>query len=258
MSQLLEYQAAMTAYLTVPPEPNVPKFLLSMQVDKSDAPEKRISIYKNNVYSRFIDALIETFPATVRLVGEEFFRYAAADYIAKTPPMVATLLAYGQGFPQFLEDFPAALTVPYLADVARLEFLYLETYHAADAVPEYDDRWLSTADRGPPALHPSARLMMSLHQASRIWEINRADADFENVLVPQRREYLLVIRPEREVEVRRIRAGDYAALLSLYMGAPLAVAQREAGFAEPDFDFVTRIRALIAAGVFVGTQNKDN
>jgi hypothetical protein len=38
-------------------------------------------------------------------------------------------------FPDFIEQFEPASSVPYLADVARLEMLRVRAFHAADADP---------------------------------------------------------------------------------------------------------------------------
>ena len=98
-------------------------------------PARRFAVYRNNVYASLIDALAGRFPATVKLVGDEFFRAMAREYVEKTPPRSAVLLRYGGDFPDFIGAFPPAAAVPYLADVARLEWVWHEAYHAADAEP---------------------------------------------------------------------------------------------------------------------------
>lgn len=250
MQPLRDYQAAMAGYLTSPPGSDVPQALCGLLAPEAGHAEKRFLIYKNNFYSRLVDALRDTFPAVVRLVGEEFFRYAAVEYIARTPPKVATLLTYGEAFGEFLAAFPPAVGTPYLADVARLEFLYLEAYHAPDAVRNDQDAILQGADDVCPVLHPSARFLTSPFQVSRIWELNRNDASFDDVVLPELREHLLVIRPAREVEVRRLRPGAYATLLAFAHGDSIAKARREAELAEPGFDFAVHYAALVNGGTF--------
>lgn len=247
MPQVHELQAAMTAYLISPPGPDVPARLLSLASVRGDEPAKRFAVYKNNVYARFIDALRDTFPAVVRLVGDEFFRYAAVKYFSKTPPVAGSLLAYAAGFPEFLGGMPEASGIVYLADVARLEHLYLEAYHAADITPDAGDAGRVHSR----VLHPSVRLMSSPHQVSRIWELNRGDTDFENLTLPLQQEYLLIVRPSRVVEVHRVRLGEYAMLLALDDGAPLGEVRFEAERAEPRFDFEVRYAALQATGVVI-------
>ncbi|MBI3676984.1 MAG: putative DNA-binding domain-containing protein [Proteobacteria bacterium] len=255
MLPLRDFQAEMTAYLLSPPGPSVPDSLLALLPSDGPHNPKRFAVYKNNVYARLVDALRDTFPAVERLVGEEFFRYAAVQYVAQTPPRIGTLLAYGGSFPQFLSTFPPAGTVPYLSDVARLEYLYLESYHAPDAAPIVS--LPSDREQLRPMLHPSARLMTSPFQVSRIWELNRSEATFDNVTLPQQREYLLIVRPEREVEVRRLSLGAYAAVLAFADGGSLAAAYEEATWANPSFDFAAHVETLAKAGTFVAFTEHD-
>lgn len=255
MPQLHEFQAVMAAYLTTAPGSDVPAKLLSLASIVGDHPAKRFAVYKNNVYARFIDALRDTFPAVVRLVGDEFFRYAAVQYFAATPPATESLLAYAGAFPEFLRLMPEASTIAYLADVARLEHVYLEAYHAAGIDTDADASEVCGLDQGC-ALHPSARLMTSSYQVSRIWELNRSQADFANVTLPQRREFLLIVRPGQEVEVHRVPLGEYAMLLALDDGAPIEEARFEAERADQCFDFESRYAALQAAGIIVRIARK--
>ena len=251
MPQLREFQSAMADYLTSPPGPEVPAFLRSLLPPDASRADKRFAVYKNNVYARLVDALRDSFPAVERLVGEDFFRYAAVEYIAQTPPKAASLLAYGNAFPEFFSEFPAVAHIPYLADVARLELLYLEAYHAADAEPSRAPSPVTDGDGIWPMLHPSARLMTSPFQISRIWELNRSDASFEDVALPPMKEYLLLIRPARQVEVRRVSFGAYAALFAFAHGASLAGARDEAEWAEPEGEFSTQYESLVRGGTFV-------
>jgi hypothetical protein len=255
--QLRDFQSEMSAYLTSPPGPEVPHRLLALLPSDSARDAKRFAVYKNNVYARLVDALRASFPAVERLVGEEFFRYAAVEYVSRTPALTATLLAYGESFPGFLAGFQPAKSVPYLSDVARLEYLYLESYHAPDA--ESLAQWSDATAREPAyvPLHPSARLMTSPYEVSRIWELNRRDAPVEDVVLPPVREYLLIVRPGREVEVRRVSLGAYSALRAIANGASVAQACREAISTEPRFDFAKHAQALARAGTFVPASTKD-
>ena len=254
MPPLRKIQADMTAYLASAPGPEVPAALRGLLPPGTSRPDKRFAVYKNNFYARLVETLQETFPAVTRLVGEEFFRYAAVEYIAHTPPAMTSLVTYGRAFPAFLASFPPVAELAYLSDVARLELLYLEAYHAADA--DVADAAALERDDARPAPHPSARLMASPFQVSRIWELNRRDTDFEAVALPQLPEYLLVIRPRREVEVRRISPGLYAAMLAFAGGLSLGDAREQALWADPDCDFDSQYASLVRGETFVAGPTK--
>ena len=66
--------------------------------NRSDAGQ-RFAIHRNNVMSSLVRALEDGFPVTRLLVGEEFFRAMARDYVRAQPPRSPVLLEYGAGLP---------------------------------------------------------------------------------------------------------------------------------------------------------------
>src|SRR5271170_5305176 len=93
---------------------------------------KRYNVYRNNVTVSLIDALAAIFPATQRITGVGFFRAMARFHIRATPPTSPLLFEYGRDFPSFIERYEYAQSLPWLADVARIERAWLDAYHAAD------------------------------------------------------------------------------------------------------------------------------
>jgi hypothetical protein len=67
------------------------------------APKRRLALYRNNVLSSLRRVLEGTFPATRRLLGPERFAEIALAFIRSAPPDRPQLLAYGAGFPAFVE-----------------------------------------------------------------------------------------------------------------------------------------------------------
>ena len=98
-------------------------------------PASRFAVYRNNVQSSLINALADSYPVVMQLVGVEFFRAMAAIFVQTQPPHSPLMSCYGEGFVDFIAGFEPAASVPYLADVARLEGLRTRAYHAADASP---------------------------------------------------------------------------------------------------------------------------
>src|SRR3546814_4089632 len=82
-------------------------------------------------------------------------------YVKDVPPRSRVLAFYGDSLPAFIETFSPTASVPYLADVARLEMLRVRAYHAADSTPLSTDaiaRFLADTDTLPllrVALSPS-------------------------------------------------------------------------------------------------------
>ena len=130
-SELHELQAKFAASL-LDSQIRIPDAVVS---HTSTVPVRRFNVYRNNVASSLIDVLQAYFPVVTRLVGEEFFRAMARVFIVQQPPRSPILSRYGGGFADFIADFEPTADVPYLADVARLEWLVLRAYHAVDLSP---------------------------------------------------------------------------------------------------------------------------
>jgi hypothetical protein len=136
-------------------------------------------IYRNNAYANLTEALAAVYPVVQRLVGADFFEQTARRYIAAHSPRSGNLHDFGAAFADFLRAFDAAQSLPYLPDVARLEWAWHEAFHAADA-PPFDFARLATvpaAEYGALmfALHPSTRLLESRYPILRIWQVNQPD-----------------------------------------------------------------------------------
>lgn len=84
------------------------------------SPHEAMRIHRNTVLGALAGALRLSHPTVDALVGEAFFDQAAAAFAQARPPRTASLARYGEGFADFLAGF--APTLPYLADVARLDF----------------------------------------------------------------------------------------------------------------------------------------
>ncbi len=215
----------------------------------------RFGVYRNNVFASLIAALRARYPTIERLVGEEFFQAAASLFIEAHPPSTPVLIEYGGGFPAFLESFEPARGVPYLADVARLEWLRHAAYHAADCEPLMAQRLACV----PPEeaggltfeLHPSAGLIASPYPIVSIWETNAFDAEVRAIGPGVPGEAALAVRPEFDVTVLRLDPGEYAFAAALARGATLGDAAAKAA-AHPGFGLAQALAKLIAAGAFAG------
>lgn len=102
---------------------------------------KRYNVYRNNVTVGLIDALAAIYPAVQRITGTDFFRAMTRFHVRATPPTSPLLFEYGRDFPAFIQSYEYAQDLPWLADVARIERAWLDTYHAADLPPLPPARW---------------------------------------------------------------------------------------------------------------------
>jgi hypothetical protein len=219
---------------------------------------RRFAVYRNNVVVSLIEALSAAYPVVGRLVGAEFFQAMARAFAVQHPPLSPIMLDYGEGFAAFIEAFPPARSIPYLADVARLERVWVQAYHAAEAAPLTADRLAAI----PPEhfgdtvmkLHPSLHLVGSNYPVVTIWQMNVAGGT-PAPLDLSRAEEALVIRPEADVEVRMLPLGGLQFISALQRGRTTAEATKQALAANVKFDLVTNIAGLIRVGALIGWQS---
>ena len=210
------------------------------------------AVYRNTVTKSCIDALQANFPAVTRLVGEEWFRAAAAAYVARERPNTPSLQAYGATFAAFLAGFAPAAELPYLADVARLDRYWIESHGAVDApvlaatdLVGADPEVLAGAVLRP---HPAAHwAWFAESPVYSIWRDNRA-CETTGGELPWRSEGALLTRPADVVEWTEI---DHAAcrfLDACAAGRSVALAIDAALDADADANPARMIATLLHAG----------
>jgi hypothetical protein len=217
------------------------------------AATRRYNVYRNNVTVSLIDALAAAFPATLRIVGEDFFRAMARFHVRSTPPTSPLLFEYGRGFPGFIERYEHARSMPWLADVASIERAWLDAYHAADAEPLHPEALASIpASRLANAVfmpHPAASVLRSAYPAVTIFTANRQSAPVGRIETTEP-EDALITRPRLDVMVRRLPAGGVVFLTSLLARHTLGAAAAAALSDSPSFDLAANIRGMLDAGAF--------
>ena len=198
----------------------------------SATPDARVAFYRESVRARRRDSLAQTYPVVHRLAGAERFGEIARRYYAAHPPRSGDLALFGDRFADFLAADRDAQRLPYLGDVARLEWACHESFHAADAGP-LDAVALANvaAERQGEvrlALHPSVRLLESRHPIAVIHEANRPGRDGtpSRTAGPDR---VLVHRTRALVRVRSVEAHEWALLRAIEGGATLAEAAAAMG-----------------------------
>lgn len=218
-------------------------------------PNRRFSVYRNNVRGALVEALAVRYPVVMRLVGDEFFRAMARDYALGNLPLSPVLIDYGADFPEFIAGFTPAASLPYLADVARLESAYWQAYHAADEKPA-DMALLQVLDPGDLAnvrlsFIAACAVVTSPHPIVAIWQTNTRDEAVAQVDLSLA-EDALVSRPGLNVEVRRLPPGAAAFLTALLASLSLGDAAEAGMQASPEFDLARNIGGLFQAGIVRG------
>jgi hypothetical protein len=214
---------------------------------------QRFRIYRNNLYHGLGETLGEAYPVVRRLVGNEFFMATARAFIAAHPPQEATLALYGGAFPAFLADFPPARTVPYLADIARLERARLEALHAGDSLSLSPEAMaLSQTEFAAAALlpHPAMRMVASSYPIASLWRLNQA-SEAQPRQLEAVAETVMITRPALTVQMHLLTSAQAAFIRALTGGKTVAESYVCALHAETGFDVTTAMRSILAAGAFM-------
>jgi len=233
------------------PESGLPEGIIGP--DGKPAP-KRFNVYRNNVVVSLCEALGKTFPAIKALLGDDYFNALARAFVTEHPPQTPVLIWYGGAFPGFVEAFPTLADYPYLADVARTEWAWLQAYHAEDAMP------MDPSELGalPPEQvgearfrkHPAAWVISSNWPVWDLLRVNRfGEQAAIDLKVPQS---VLVSRPELEVEVTLLRPGADRFLDRLFNGQALGEAALAAQEHSPEFSLSDSLSDCLSNGAFQG------
>lgn len=215
--------------------------------------EAGLRIYRNTIFAKLGDALSELYPVVKLLVGDGFFAYAAHEFVRAHPPRTPVMAEYGEAFPSFLANFPPAVDLPYLADVARLELARHQALNAADRGPLGPDAFKAI----PPwrfgdmvlSLHPSLRFVGSPYPIDAIWDAHwDGSAPNREIVLPDRPARLLIARPESAVAVLSVEPAAYDFVRALDFGLTLGEAYANTG---AQWDPQPLLAELIAFGAFV-------
>ena len=222
------------------------------------APERRLQVYRHNLEASLGAALAAVYPVVARLVGDACFRAVARAFIARFPSRSGNLHAFGAELPAILAAEPALAGLPYLGDVAALEWASHEVYHEADPVA-FDVGALAAV---PPDAQPALRLPLqhatrfiaSAYPVLAIWQSNQAGAAGAGaqVSLDAGGARLLVARSAFEVEYRILGAAEDRFLRRLGAGDDLAAATAGALALDAGFDLGATLGRHLALGSFRG------
>jgi hypothetical protein len=224
------------------------------------APEARLNIYRNTFIGTLTTALRLAFPAVHRLGGAPFFESAVRLFIEAQPPRSAYLNDYGEAFPGFLDAFDSAASVPYLAEVARLEWAVNRALHAIDVDALDLSRLfeLGPAEQSSVAFvpHPSITLVNARYPVDAIWRavLDQDDDAMAGIDLQTGPVWLLVERRESGVVVTRCGEPAWKFASALFASHSL----QDAIDAAPDIDAPILLADHLAAGRIIGFHSKGS
>jgi len=206
---------------------------------------ERLQVYRNNVFISLRQALADVYPVVQRLVGEEFFNQLARRFVREHPSRSGNLHDFGRELAGFLATLPDLSELPYLPDVAALEWALHEVFHEAEAVP-FDFATATDPENVKVRIHAAARLIASRYPVLAIWEANRFE-DPPLIDLDAGADWLIVFRDGLERQILRLTPGEFALLGALAQGMTLGEACEAALAAEPQLDLAAALGRFVAS-----------
>jgi hypothetical protein len=233
--EALRQQALMAALWARGDEgPLPPNLLLG-----ADRIQRGIQAYQANAGASAERALASTFPTVQALVGENSFAALARALWHAQPPVHGDLARFGDTLPAFIADSEQLADVPYLADVARLDWHVATAERAADASTEAGTlSLLAEADSSQLQLElmPGTAVLPSAHPVVSVWLAHRPGeaaathrALAREAIALGRGETAMVWRSGWRALVQAIGDSEARWVQGLLRGDTLAVALADAG-----------------------------
>jgi uncharacterized protein (UPF0276 family) len=205
-----------------------------------------MKVHANTISHARLVALEDTFPRTRALLGHECFNEHSRRFTGLPGVTARTLALVGETFPGFLGEIGEARVA---VDLAVFEWLWLESYHAAEA------RSLRLGDLAGSDETALLAVTIALHPATRIAHLDRAVHRLIGEEVPglDDADAILIARPEAEVLVSA--ATSAMAMLISALTIPNSIGNLFASLTEPECkdrlpsdDFMPALIALLEAG----------
>ncbi len=215
-------------------------------------PARRMAVYRGNVTGSWQRALAASFPVIGQLVGADFLAALAREYGHAHPSADGDLNLFGGAFADFLAGFEHVSHLPYLPDMARLEWLLHRAHYAPDT-PPLDAAVFNTlapAQFGACrlALHPAATPFASPWAVVPLWLAHGPEGGvFPAIEAPS---WGMVCRPGWRATVLVQDEAAHAALAVLAGGGTIGAAFEAGCAVDEGFDGGAALRQWLRHGAF--------
>jgi uncharacterized protein (UPF0276 family) len=225
----------------------------ALETFRGEANAHRYALYRGNMTVTWNKTLAAAYPVIQQLVGDEFFGGLSGEYGRAHPSQSGDLNQFGADFATFLADFPHTAELPYLPDMARLEWALHRAHYAADSPA------LSAADLAamPPELleearlplRPACSLFASGWNVVQLWLAHQPDGPPfpDRMDLPSQ---ALITRARWKTGVLPLSPAAYAALAALHAGGQTGAALDAAFDIDETFDVGTHLQQWLEHAVF--------
>lgn len=212
----------------------------------------RLAIYRRHHFDSLVRHLTRRFPTVEWLLGTQRFIALAKPFIRLSPPKAPCMAEYGEDFADFLKGAPGG-TPPYIADIARLDWLLGNAAITVEAPPVV----ITALSAWPADRLPDLRLKLQpgVGYLASGWPIDDLVRIRLNESQPEQLEFIqcavaLEVRGARgQFGIGRLDRAEYEFRSALATGTVLRAAIEQALAADLEFDVSGALAALFAANL---------
>lgn len=256
-------QALLQALRTPEPE-GLPLAAVALPGRAACAPDPLAGLraYRANLQAAAARALGAAYPVLAHLLGDEAMSALARDLLLHHPPTRGDLAWFGAELAAWIGTVPELAELPYLGDVARLEWAAHRACTAADPADAPPDLQ-ALADGDPEALHlrfvPGSALVASAWPVLTLWQAHQVPPGVAPDLGPAqaaleagRAEAAWVWRRGHRAELAALDPGEQAWHAELLAGRPLGPALATMLDRHPGFGFERWLMRALREGWLAG------
>jgi Putative DNA-binding domain len=214
-----------------------------------------LAAYRANAHANALRALEAAYPVMVQLIGDENFAFLARDFWQSHPPFRGDLAEWGDQVAAFVAAAPPLAHLPFLPDVARIEWALHRCAGAADLAQDAPS-FARLADCDPSTarftLAPGACALASLYPAGDITLAHQGQGSLQaafDLLAQGVQQNTLVWRQGFVPRLRLLHDDELGFAQALLAGQPLAKALDAA---HPAFDLSHWLTANVQNGLVLG------
>jgi hypothetical protein len=182
-----------------------------------------LEVYRTGHIVRLTEALGETFEAVWWVAGDDNYFRLAKEFLLTRSSASYNLSDFGQSFPDFLAERQLFSDLPFIADLARFEWVFKEVFHLpphTSLTPEhFQEQGLSGNLRL--SFGPSVRLFRSAYSVYEIWKIRGTIQESLPEKDWGKPQWLLCYKHQQQVYVKHLGEPEYLLLNHLYSGASI-------------------------------------
>lgn len=212
----------------------------------------QFAIYKNSTYAKLQRALTDIYPVCRKLVGDDFFNGMCDRFIQQTPSQSYDLNKYGETLSSFISTFQPAQTVPYLSDIASLEWAWHLTFSAPDTNHfDFEKFAACYATEGENILFSLPRqstLLVSPYPLHQIWKMNNGSDDSLIVLEAEQSYHFLIWRKQFDMRIDAISEIDWQLLTWIQSKMSLGQLCKNTAMLYPEITISQKLPEFISHG----------